>query len=99
MFQEIIELGRRLETEKKLPPPGYYYYGQPIKWVVHLWFEDLGRIDLENPETDKARPFCGRTSGIEAHPCIDEAGYVFGIAKKKGGVKSRRCMGLLRCPP
>lgn len=85
MFKEIIELGRRLETNNKLPPPGFYYYGQPIKRIVHLWLKDSSKIHLENCESDKARPFCGRTSGIEAHPCVDEAGYVFGIAKQKGG--------------
>ncbi|ODS34044.1 MAG: CRISPR-associated protein (Cas Csd1) [Candidatus Scalindua rubra] len=87
MFKEIIELGRRLETGKKLPPPGYYFYGQskPIKWIVHLCFDDLNRLYIENTEIDRARPFCGKTSGIDAHPCIDEAGYVFGIVKQKGG--------------
>ncbi|MFQ5714230.1 MAG: type I-C CRISPR-associated protein Cas8c/Csd1 [Candidatus Scalinduaceae bacterium] len=85
MFKEIIELGRKLETDKKLPPPGFYYYGQPIKWVVHLCFNDLNKPYIENTEIDKARPFCGRTSGTDAHPCIDEASYVFGIVKQKGG--------------
>lgn len=90
MFKEIIELGRRLEASDILPPPGFYYYGQPIKWVVHLWLEDSGKIHLDNSEIDKPRPFCGRTSGIEAHPCVDEAGYVFGIAKQKGGSSDKK---------
>lgn len=90
MFKEIIELGRRLEASDKLPPPGFYYYGQPIKWVVHLWLEDSGKIHLENSKIDKPRPFCGRTSGIEAHPCVDEAGYVFGISKQKGGGSDKK---------
>ncbi len=90
MFKEIIELGRRLEASDKLPPPGFYYYGQPIKWVVHLWLEDSGKIHFENSEIYKPRPFCGRTSGIEAHSCVDEAGYVFGIAKQKGGGSDKK---------
>ena len=103
MFKEIIDLGRRLEADNKLPPPGFYYYGQPIKWVVHLWFEDADKLYLENTEIDKPRPFCGRTSGIDAHPCIDEAGYVLGIAKQKGGgsdkkakYKHEKFLGLLQ---
>lgn len=85
MFKEIVELGRRLEAEDRLPPPGFYNYGQPIKWVVHLWLEDPDKLHLENSEINKPRPFCGRTSGSEAHPLVDEAAYVIGVAKEKGG--------------
>ncbi len=85
MFKEIIELGRKLEKEKKLPFTGFYYYKQPIRWVVHLWFKNPEKIYLENSQINIPRPFCGRTSKIEAHPCIDEAGYVFGVTEQKGG--------------
>lgn len=87
MFNELIDLGRRLEKEDKLPPPGYYYYGQskPIKWIVNLWFSQPAKVHLEASENHYPRPFCGRTNNIQAHPLVDEAGYVLGVAKQKGG--------------
>ena len=36
MFRTLVELGRDLEAKDKLPPPGFYYYKEPVKWVVHL---------------------------------------------------------------
>ncbi|MEW6054737.1 MAG: type I-C CRISPR-associated protein Cas8c/Csd1 [Nitrospirota bacterium] len=85
MFKEIIELGKRLETEGKLPPPGFYYYGQPIKWKIHLRHCHPNFVYVEEIPLDKPRPFCGRTSRVEAHPCVDEAGYVLHVAKQRGG--------------
>lgn len=85
MFKEIMAFGRQLEVEGKLPPPGFYYYSEPIKWVVHLWSDDPNKFHIEAAEKANPRPFCGRTVGIEAHPCTDEAGYVFRVDRQKGG--------------
>lgn len=86
MFKEIIELGKRLEAENKLPPPGFYYYSEPIKWVVNLRLSEPTKLRIEEKEPkEMARPFCGRRSDIQAHPLVDEAGYVLGVAKQKGG--------------
>jgi CRISPR-associated protein Csd1 len=86
MFKEIIELGRRLESEERLPPPGFYYYSESIKWVVHLWFSEPNKLTIEEKEPkDTSRPFCGRRSDIQAHPLVDEAGYALGVDKTKGG--------------
>lgn len=84
MYKEIIQLGNRLETSNKLPPPGFTA-GQMIKWVMHLRIGDKKFFYLEEASINKSRPSCGRTSGTEAHPCVDEAGYVFRVAKQKGG--------------
>jgi CRISPR-associated protein Csd1 len=103
MFKAIIELGKRLEKENKLPAPGYYYYGEPIKWKLHLRHNKPDFVYIEEAQLDKPRPFSGKTSGIEAHPCVDEAGYVLGVMKQKGGgidkkakEKNRRFIQLLR---
>lgn len=86
MFREIISLGRKLVVEGKLPPPGFYNYSEPIKWVVNLWSNNLNKLQIEDKEPkDASRPFCGRRSDIQAHPLVDEAGYVFGITRQKGG--------------
>ncbi len=86
MFKEIIHLGRQLESEGKLPSPGFYYYSDPIKWIVHLWFSDFNKLYIEKKEPkDTPRPFCGRTNSIQAHPLVDEAGYALSVANKKGG--------------
>jgi len=86
MFKEIIELGKQLELEGRLPPPGFYYYSEPIKWVIHLCFVNLDNFKIEAMEPkDVPRPFCGRRSDIQAHPLVDEAGYALGVAKEKGG--------------
>ena len=85
MFKEIIELGRRLESENKLPPPGFYFYSEPIRWIINLWCDEPNRFHIQAAEIANPRPFCGRTVGIEAHPCADEAGYVLRIDKQKGG--------------
>ena len=83
MFRELVELGRDLECKKRLPPPGFYSYSEPIRWVVHLWSD---RIYLEAVEIDTPRPFSGRTSGIQPHLLADEAAYALGVGKQKGGV-------------
>lgn len=87
MFRELVELGWELEKNKRIlssgfPPPGFYYYSEPIKWIVHLW---PNRIYLEATELNLPRPYSGRTSSIQAHLLADEAGYALGVAKNKSG--------------
>lgn len=88
MFSELLVLGKRLEAEGKLPPPGFYFYKEPIKWVVHF--------DPDKPEQSSIRltainnlprPYSGRTSGTQAYPLADEAAYVLGINRGKGSGK------------
>lgn len=85
MFNELLDLGRRLAQEGKLPPPGFYYYKEPISWVIH--------VDPDRPEqsiirqaeiTSLPRPYSGRTVGTESYPLADEAAYVLGIDRGKG---------------
>jgi CRISPR-associated protein Csd1 len=88
MFRELVELGRELGDRKdKLPPPGFYYYGEPIRWVVHLWPD---RVYLEATELPLPRPFSGRTSDVQAHLLTDEAGYALGVAKDRTGAGDKR---------
>lgn len=84
MFSALVELGRALEadSESGLPPTGFASYGEPIKWTLHLWPD---RVLLAPTSIDMARPFSGRTSGIEAHLLTDEAAYVLGVAVKDDG--------------
>lgn len=86
MFKELVALGRDMEQEGKLPPPGFYDYGEPIRWVVHLL---PGQVILEASETALARPYSGRTSGREAHLLADEASYALGIAQQQDGGQDR----------
>lgn len=76
MFRELVELGNALEARGELPPPCFYQYGEPIRWVVHLW---PCRVYLEKTELNYPRPACGRTSSIEAHLLADEAAYALGV--------------------
>lgn len=86
MFKELIELGRRLEADNKLPPAGYYYYSsQPIKWIIHLRNGQHDFVQIEGTPLEKPRPFCGRRSDIQAHPIADEAGYALAVDRQKGG--------------
>lgn len=87
MFRELVELARDLDTQGKLPPVGYYYYGQPIKWIVHIWPD---RVYIEESDLEKARPYSGRTSDVQAHILADEAGYALGVSKDKTGTGDRR---------
>lgn len=85
MFNELMELGQRLEKENKLPPAGFYFYGVPIKWEVHFGPASNLSCHIAETEVDKARPFSGRRNTIEAHPLIDEAGYALGVERQKSG--------------
>jgi len=94
MFKELLNLGQRLEQEKKLPPPGFYHYKEPIKWVIHFHYhfspDDPTRLTIQSVNIRSAnidnlpRPFSGRTSGTQAFPLADEAAYVLGIDHGKG---------------
>jgi len=70
-----------------LPSVGFYTYGQPIRWVVHLWPD---KVYLEAAELDNSRPYSGRTSDVQAHLLADEAGYALGVSKDKGGTTDKR---------
>jgi len=89
MFKEIIDLGCRLESEGKLVPTGFYSYKEPIKWIVHILSRSPLKCHIEEDGTGKThpRPKSGRTKRTDlAHPISDEAGYVFGIDRKKDGI-------------
>ncbi|MDR2017380.1 MAG: type I-C CRISPR-associated protein Cas8c/Csd1 [Syntrophobacterales bacterium] len=86
MFRALVDLGHDLEPKGVLPHPGFYYYKEPVKWIVHLWEE---RVYLEETQLNHPRPFSGRTSGVEAHLLIDEAGYALGVNKDKNGLDKR----------
>lgn len=87
MFRELVELGRDLEQRGQLPPPGFYEYGDPIRWIVHLLPD---RVYIEGAELDIARPYSGRTSGVEEHLLSDEAGYALAVAKQRDGGEDGR---------
>jgi CRISPR-associated protein Csd1 len=85
MFKELLELGQRLEQEGQLPPPGFYFYKEPIKWVIHFYPDKPSRSTIRQAAIDKLpRPYSGRTSGTQAYPLADEAAYVLGIYRGKG---------------
>ncbi len=85
MFKELLELGQRLEHEGQLPPPGFYFYKEPIKWVIHFYPDEPSRSTIRQAAIDKIpRPYSGRTSGTQAYPLADEAAYVLGIDRGKG---------------
>ena len=86
MFRALVELGHDLEKKGELPHPGFYYYKEPIKWIVHLW-ED--RVYLDAAPLEYPRPFSGRTSDVQAHLLVDEAGYALGVNRDKNGVDKR----------
>lgn len=87
MFSELVRLGRELERQGKLPPAGFYEYGEPIKWYVALWPD---RARLVGTEQSIPRPYGGRTSDMEAHLLSDEAGYALGIQTTRGGGEDKR---------
>lgn len=93
MFRELVELGKRLQGEGKLPPPGFYPYAEPIRWVVHF---SPGEAELREASLDWARPYSGRTSGLEAHLLADEGAYALGVDPgPKGQEKHRLFLELL----
>lgn len=93
MFRELVELGKRLEDEGKLPPPGFYVYAEPIRWAVHY---SPGWAELREANEALPRPFSGRTSGLEAHLLADEGAYALGVdSSPKGQEKHRLFLELL----
>ena len=85
MFNELLDLGGRLAREGKLPPPGFYYYKEPIKWVIHFDPKKPAKTAIRSAGiTNISRPYSGRTSGTEPYPLADEASYVLGIDRGKG---------------
>lgn len=88
MFNELLVLGKRLEAEGKLPPPGFYFYKEPIKWVIHFDPDKPEQSSIRLTEINNLpRPYSGRTSGTQAYPLADEAAYVLGINRGKGSGK------------
>lgn len=88
MFSELLVLGKRLEAEGKLPPPGFYFYKEPIKWVIHFDPDKPEQSSIRLTEINNLpRPYSGRTSGTKAYPLADEAAYVLGINRGKGSGK------------
>jgi len=88
MFRALVELGRDLESQDKLPPPGFYFYKEAIKWVVHLW-DDRVYLESGSDSLNLPRPFSGRTSDVQPHLLVDEAGYALGVNKDKNGEDKR----------
>lgn len=82
MFRELVELGRELESERKLPPESFADYGPPIEWTVHLWPD---HVLLRQSQKPSPKPFSTRTVNIEANLLADEASYCFGVSKKADG--------------
>ncbi len=82
MFRELVELGERLKTKEDFPAAGFYQYGEPIRWIVHVTPDE---VYIEESELALPRPFDGRTSAIRAHPLADEAAYALGVSRKKTG--------------
>jgi len=85
MFNELLELGKRLEQEGKLPSPGFYHYKEPIKWVIHFDPDKPERSSIRQTEINNLpRPYSVRTRGTEPYPMADEAAYVLGIDRGSG---------------
>ncbi|MGB9662321.1 MAG: type I-C CRISPR-associated protein Cas8c/Csd1 [Moorellaceae bacterium] len=91
MFRELVDLGRELEAQGKLPPVGFYSYTEPIRWVVHIWPGPPLKVWLEEVElTNRPRPYDpGRTSGLRAFPLVHEAGYALGASGQKNDLDKR----------
>lgn len=87
MFKALVELGMELESKGQLPPPGFYYYKEPIRWRVTVRKDGF----LVSPtEREASRPFSGRTSGVQAHLLTDEAAYALGASKDAKGKEDKR---------
>ena len=84
MFSALVDYGQSLEQEEEFPHPGFYFYSEtsPIRWTVHY---SADRVHIEEATLAAARPFSGRTSGLEAHFLVDEASYALGVSKQKKG--------------
>jgi len=87
MLRALVELGKNLEEEGRLPPPGFYYYKEPIRWRVRMYSNNFLLTPIDR---DVARPFSGRTSGIQPHLLVDEAGYSLGVKTDPKGKPDKR---------
>ena len=87
MFKALVELGKKLEREGRLPPPGFYSYKDPIRWRVTVFDNEFFIAPIDR---QAARPFSGRTSGIQPHLLADEASYALGVSKDAKGKKDKR---------
>lgn len=87
MLRELVELGRHLRAEGKLPPPGFADYAAPIRWTLTLRppekIDGAPLVTLRETEVDRPRPDSGRTSGVLAYPLVDTAAYVLGVEVKE----------------
>ena len=80
MLDALVKHARDDEFSQALPPTGFYNYSQPIRWTVQI-SKDGARLEESNLEGLRwARPYTGRTSGIDPHPLADEASYALGVA-------------------
>ncbi|MCY4353347.1 MAG: type I-C CRISPR-associated protein Cas8c/Csd1 [Truepera sp.] len=88
MLRALYDLGRQLRnTSDTFPPVGFYNYGEPIRWAVHIGPESAR---LESVEIEKPRPYSGRSSDVQAHALVDEAAYALGVeVDAKGKVDKR----------
>lgn len=90
MLDALVQHAKNYEFSKKLPPTGFYDYSQPIRWVVQI-SESGARLEESNLEGLRwARPYTGRTSGVDPHPLADEASYALGVAVDDKGKSDRR---------
>ena len=90
MLDALVNLAGDAEFSEKLPPTGFYNYSQPIRWTVQI-SENGARLEESNLEGFHwARPYTGRTSGIDPHPLADEASYTLGIAVDDKGKTDER---------
>lgn len=86
MLRELVELGRNLREEGKLPPVGYADYSAPIKWVLRLRLGDPPRAELREAELDVPRPDSNRAGKkFTAYPLVDQGAYVLGSDTKRKG--------------
>lgn len=90
MLDALVKHAQDEEFRESLPPTGFYNYSQPIRWVVQI-SEDSARLEEANlMGLPFARPYTGRTSGIDPHPLADEASYALGVdVDDKGKVDDR----------
>lgn len=86
MLKELVEKARKLELEGRLPPTGYTFYADPIKWLVHIYPEENMRIYIEEYAGENlSRPsISNRTSNVYSYPVADEACYSLGLNIMKG---------------
>jgi CRISPR-associated protein Csd1 len=94
MLHDLVDLGRRLRADGRIPPPGFADYSAPIRWTIAIRPPKTpgGAPDLAVVEdsSDRPRPDSGRTNDPLAYPLVDTAAYVFGIETKEDGKKDNQ---------